>query len=140
MGITQDFYVSLQPMRRVLFFLISLSLTATLFGQTRPKGGKGGFSLANLSAGSTKVADSLLVVDSTELKNRSLIAYQLNSYLGGLKEADIDTSKLNTVNRTLMEGRGLALGYVGNLGSPAQTRIFSERNEARDFNFADAFV
>lgn len=139
MGITQDFYVSLQPMRRVLFFLISLSLTATLFGQTRPKGGKGGFSLANLSAGSTKVADSLLIVDSTELKNRSLIAYQLNSYLGGLKEADIDTSKLNTVNRTLMEGRGLALGYVGNLGSPAQTRIFSERNEARDFNFADAY-
>ena len=67
------------------------------------------------------------------------MAYRLTSFLGNTQTAQLDTSKLNTVNRSLMEGRGLSIGYTGNLGSPAQTRIFSERNEARDFNFADAY-
>lgn len=38
-----------------------------------------------------------------------------------------------------MEGRGIAGAYTGNIGSPWQSRIFSERKEERDFIFADAF-
>ena len=127
-------------MKRKLFFLIIILFPICLSAQTGRRGNKsGGFSLSNLSSGTNKVADSLLVVDSTEWKSRQIMAYQLNSYLGNTQPAELDTSKLNTVNRSLMEGRGLALGYVGNLGSPAQTRIFSERKEARDFVFADAY-
>ena len=38
-----------------------------------------------------------------------------------------------------MESKSLAIGYLANLGAPAQTKIFSERQEARDFIFADAY-
>ena len=127
-------------MKRKLLFLIILFLPLCLFAQTNRKGNKnGGFSLSNLSQGSNKVADSLLAIDSTEWKNRQVMAYRLTSFLGNTQTAQLDTSKLKTGNRSLMEGRGLSIGYTGNLGSPAQTRIFSERNEARDFNFADAY-
>jgi hypothetical protein len=36
-----------------------------------------------------------------------------------------------------VEGQGIAAGYLGNTGSPMQSRVFFERKEARDFIFAD---
>ena len=112
-------------------------ISTSLFAQTR-RGGKSGFSLSNLSGGNVKLPDSLLVVDSAELKSKKIIAYQLTPLLGDAYIAPMDTSIYNTANRTLTEGKGLAIGYLANLGSPAQTRIFTERKEARDFIFADA--
>ena len=53
--------------------------------------------------------------------------------------APLDTNKLNFSNSTLVESKSLAIGYLANLGAPAQTKIFSERQEARDFIFADAY-
>ena len=53
--------------------------------------------------------------------------------------APLDTHKLNFANSTLVESESLAVGYLANTGSPAQTRIFSERKEPRDFLFADAY-
>ena len=88
---------------------------------------------------STKDPDSLLIADSTELKSKKVIAYRLTPLLGDSYMAPMDTSILNTANSTLVEGKGLAIGYLANLGSAAQTRIFSERKEARDFIFADAY-
>ena len=46
---------------------------------------------------------------------------------------------MNFANSTLVESESLAVGYLANTGSPAQTRIFSERKEPRDFLFADAY-
>lgn len=126
-------------MKQGLYLLILLFIPISLFAQVRPGGGKGGFSLSSLSKGNTALADSLLVKDSTDLKNRRVTAYQLTPLLGDTYIAPMDTDRLNTANNTLVEGKGLAIGYLANLGSPAQTRIFSERKEARDFMFADAY-
>lgn len=112
-------------------------MPAGLFAQAR--GGRGGFTLSNLSKGDTALADSLLMRDSTEQKSKKVIAYQLTPLLGDAYMVPTDTSILNTAYHTLVEGKGLAIGYLANLGSPAQSRIFSERKEPRDFIFADAY-
>lgn len=125
-------------MKRSLYLFILTLIPTCLLAQA-PRGGKGGFSLSNLSKGSNKVPDSLLIADSTELKSKKVIAYRLTPLLGEAYMAPMDTSILNTANSTLVEGKGLAIGYLANLGSAAQTRIFTERKEARDFIFADAY-
>lgn len=131
------FYI-FAPMKRSLYLFILTLIPTCLLAQA-PRGGKGGFSLSNLSKGSNKVPDSLLIADSTELKSKKVIAYRLTPLLGEAYMAPMDTSILNTANSTLVEGKGLAIGYLANLGSAAQTRIFTERKEARDFIFADAY-
>ncbi|MDR1258564.1 MAG: putative porin [Tannerellaceae bacterium] len=84
--------------------------------------------------------DSLaLANDSTELSSKRIIAYRLTGSIGDQYVAPMDTDRFNYGNTTLVEGRSLAVGYLANLGSPAQTKIFSERKEARDFIYADAY-
>ena len=51
----------------------------------------------------------------------------------------MDTQRLNFSNSSIMEGRGLAVSYLANIGSPAQSRIFSEREEENDFIFTNAY-
>jgi hypothetical protein len=107
--------------------------SATVFGQE----GRG-FSRSaqkNVQA----MPDSLLKVDSTALKSKRIVGYKLTQYIGDSYIAPIDSERMNYGNSTLVEAKSLAVGYLANLGSPAQTRIFSERKEARDFMYADAY-
>lgn len=103
------------------------------------KPGRGGFSLSNLSSSRKEIPDSLLQVDSATLKTKRLVGYHLTPLLGDRYIAPMDTDKLNYGDHTLVESKSLAVGYLANLGSPAQTKLFSERKEARDFIFADAY-
>lgn len=73
------------------------------------------------------------------LNSKRIIAYRLTDKLGDPYIAPLDTNTLNFGNSTLVEARSLAVGYLANLGSAAQTRIFSERREAREFIFADPY-
>jgi hypothetical protein len=86
-----------------------------------------------------EVPDSLLVVDSTALKSKRITAYRLSGSIGDSYIAEMDTERINYGNSTFVEAKSLAVGYLANLGSPAQTKIFSERKEARDFMYADAY-
>lgn len=97
----------------------------------------GGFSLANLSKANQEVPDSLLKPDSTN--TRRIEAYHLSLIASQRTEAPLDTNRLNYYNSTLADNNSLSYAYLANLGSPGQTRIFSERKEARDFIFADAY-
>lgn len=110
-----------------------------LQAQRRPESGKRSFSLGNLSSGKSDLPDSLLNADSAALTNKRITAYRLTTLLGDPYVAPMDTSRLNFGNSTLEEAYSLAVGYEANLGSAAQTRIFSERKEARDFIFADPY-
>lgn len=108
--------------------------------QRRPGGGeRKGFSLSNLTNAQKEVPDSLLVPDSSALNSKRVTAYRLTPLLGEPYIAPMDTHKLNFGNSTLVEANSLAVGYLANTGSAAQTRIFSERKEARDFIFADPY-
>lgn len=133
-------------MKHCLYILLLLIVSAVTVqaqrgarGRSEGGGKRGGFSLSNLSSSQKEIPDSLLVVDSAALKSKRLIAYHLTPLLGEAYVAPLDTNKLNFGNTTLVESKSLAIGYLANLGSPAQTKIFSERKEPRDFIFADAY-
>lgn len=130
-------------MKYCLYILLFLIGTVTTIQAQRPGGGsrdgKGSFSLSNLSSSKKDIPDSLLRVDSAALKAKRLQGFRLTPLLGQSYLAPMDTNRLNYGNSTLVESKSLAIGYLANLGSPAQTRIFSERKEARDFIFADAY-
>jgi len=85
--------------------------------------------------------DSLLYlnIDSTKISSNRTTAFRLTEKLGERYIAPMDTQRLNFSNSSLMEGNGLAIGYLANLGAPAQSRIFSERKEEGDFIFANAY-
>lgn len=51
-----------------------------------------------------------------------------------------DTSYINFHQEALVDGQGVAVEYLGNWGSPAQSHIFSERPSHTNFNFLDPFV
>ena len=148
--IERPFIISLHPMKYSLTILIHLLAllmagTDTLQAQ-RPSGGRragqgerGGFSLSNLTSSNKNIPDSLLLPDSTTSGNKRLTAYRLTPTLGERYIAPLDTGRLNYAGSTLVESKSLAVGYLANLGSPAQTRMFTERKEERDFIFADAY-
>jgi len=100
---------------------------------------RGTFSLSNLTAANKAIPDSLMKPDSAALNNKRITAFQLTPRIGDTYIATMDTDKFNFSNSTLVESQSLAIGYLANVGSPSQTRIFSERKEARDFIFADAY-
>ena len=77
--------------------------------------------------------------DSTEINTSRTKVFRLTDKLGERYLAPMDTQRLNFSNSMLIEGRGLAMSYLANIGSPAQSRIFSERNDDNDFIFLNAF-
>lgn len=139
--------LSLQPMKHCLYILLLLIVSASTVqaqqraGRAGQQGGgqRGGFSLSNLSSSQKEIPDSLLIADSAAINSKRIIAYHLSPLLGDAYVAPLDTNRLNFGNSTLVENKSLAIGYLANLGSPAQTKIFSERQEPRDFIFADAY-
>ena len=125
-------------MKHCLYILVLLMVSAATV-QAQRGGGRGGFSLSNLSSSQKEIPDSLLVADSAALNSKRITAYRLTPLLGEAYVAPLDTNRLNFGNSTLVESKSLAVGYLANLGSPAQTKIFSERKEPRDFIFADPY-
>lgn len=100
--------------------------------------GQGGFSLSNLLSANKEIPDSLLAGDSI-ITTGNITGYHLSSLLGEPYVAPMDTNWRNFSNSTLVEGRSIGVGFLANVGSASQSRIFSERKEMRDFIFADAF-
>lgn len=54
-------------------------------------------------------------------------------------KSDLSQSFKNFHQTSLVDGQGVAIEYLGNLGSPSQSRIFSERQETSIFPFLDPF-
>ncbi|GHT49917.1 hypothetical protein FACS189440_16430 [Bacteroidia bacterium] len=50
-----------------------------------------------------------------------------------------DTFLTDYFNRTNAEGQGVAVAYLGNLGSPMESRVFFERADRSQFMFADPY-
>ncbi|MDR1879997.1 MAG: putative porin [Tannerellaceae bacterium] len=126
-------------MRHCLYIVIFLVITITAgSAQERGGGGRGrGLSLSDRSSLAPEAPDSVMPVDS--VARVRVVAYRLTRDVGDPYVAPMDTNRLNFGNSTLVEGNSLAVGYLSNLGNPAQSRIFSERKEPRDFIFADAY-
>ena len=50
-----------------------------------------------------------------------------------------DTFLTDYFNRTNVEGFGVSIAYLGNLGTPLESRVFFEREDRSDFLFSDNF-
>lgn len=137
----RPFIISLHPMKRSIYILLILiGVAASAHAQERRRVGDGrSFSLSNLTKPQGEVPDSLLVNDSILLKTKGVTAFRLSPFLGEPYIAPMDTNQLNFANSTNVESNSLSVGYLANVGSPTQTRIFNERPERRDFIFADPF-
>ena len=131
------FIISLWLMKYCLHIILLLFIASSVHAQRQPGSGKG-FSLSNLSSARKEIPDSLLTPDSSTINNKRITAYRLSPLVTPYV-APMDTHQLNFANTTLVESKSLAVGYLGNVGSAAQSKIFSERKEARDFIFADPY-
>ncbi|MDR2764175.1 MAG: putative porin [Tannerella sp.] len=125
-------------MKRNQYILLYVIVVCSmgLAAQNRPAGGRGGFSLAARNT-AAQLPDSLAEVNDSTATQR-ITAYRLTG-LGDPYVTPMDTASLNMANRTLAEGRGVAIAHTGNIASPSQSRIFAERNRERDFIFADVY-
>lgn len=123
-------------MRRIVFILFTLIGIITIT-QAQRSGGRdrGGFSLSTLEK-PQDIPDSLLI---DTISSRPLNAFHITPLTGDPYIAPLDTHRLNFHNSVSPDAYSMSLGYLANIGSPAQTRIFTERKEARDFIFANPF-
>lgn len=60
-------------------------------------------------------------------RGESLKAYTIKPNTGDLMRAPVDSAMLGFYSRVKAEGRSLALGYLGNLHSPWESKLFFDR-------------
>lgn len=79
--------------------------------------------------------------DSVEIQSLAprLYMWKLNERLGERTIVPVDTASLNFQNTNLVEGMYGSYNYLGNLGSPRQSRIFFERDDKAPTIFLDPF-
>ncbi|GAB6013208.1 putative porin [Viscerimonas tarda] len=68
-----------------------------------------------------------------------MYAWKIDPRSGDRIYVNLDDSLLNFHRQSLMDGQSLAMSYLGNLGSPAQSKLFFDREEGSLFPFLDAF-
>ena len=77
----------------------------------------------------------LRVIDSTQKFNY----WRITERTGEIYPVIPDTFLTDYFNRTNAEGLGISVAYLGNLGTPVESRIFFEREDHSDFLFSDHF-
>ncbi len=68
-----------------------------------------------------------------------LTIWRINERTGERYLAVADTLLYNYQHTTLADGGSVAMGYLGNLGSPAISKLFFDRDERSHFFFHDAY-
>ena len=81
------------------------------------------------------IEPSAFNIDTTQTINY----WHITERTGKIIPAFPDTFLTDYFNRTSAEGLGLSVGYLGNLGTPMESRIFLEREDRSDFLFADPY-
>ena len=65
--------------------------------------------------------------------------WHITERTGEIIAGNPDTLQTDFTNRQLVEGQGRSMQYLGNLGLPAQSRVYFERPERTNFMFMDNF-
>ncbi|MDR0232858.1 MAG: putative porin [Dysgonamonadaceae bacterium] len=76
-----------------------------------------------------------LLSDST----KSRYYWRITERTGEIVAGNPDTLLTDFSNRQLVEGQGISMQYLGNLGLPAQSRVYFERPQRSNFMFQDNF-
>lgn len=76
--------------------------------------------------------------DSTEQHTRYNV-WKIHERTGERYDATADTLLYNYQHTTIPDGYSVAMGYLGNLGSPVISKLFFDRGESSHFFFYDAY-
>ncbi|MDR1882354.1 MAG: putative porin [Prevotella sp.] len=76
--------------------------------------------------------------DTARIEAPPVYGWKITPRLGERVFLPMDTAVLNFHQSMLVDGLGVSMGYLGNVGSPAQSNIFFERPESSRFIFLDA--
>ncbi|MDD2475233.1 MAG: putative porin [Dysgonamonadaceae bacterium] len=82
--------------------------------------------------------DDLFPSDSIKIYPRFTV-WKINERTGEKYSVLPDTLLYNYQQTTLPDGHSIAMGYLGNLGSPAISKLFFDRGERDHFIFYDAY-
>ncbi len=69
----------------------------------------------------------------------SIYYWRISKFTGERMPGNPDTLLTDFPNRRSAEGNSVSMSYLGNLGSPGESRIFSERKERGRFMFWDIY-
>ena len=144
------FYVSLQAMKEKLLILCLFSFFATMLVAQQPH------IIVPDSSLITNERDSLGIImeqskraegitrgalqDTDTTKNLTRYnVWRINERTGERYTATPDTLLYNYQQTTLPDGNSVAMGYLGNLGSPVISKLFFDRGEGSQFFFYDAY-
>ena len=75
------------------------------------------------------------VIDTSKVSNY----WKITRRTGEITPAVPDTFLTDYFNRTNVEGAGLSVAYLGNLGLPMESRVFFDRKDRSEFMFADTY-
>ena len=144
------FYLSLHSMKEKLLILCLLSFFATILVAQQPH------IIVPDSTLITSDKDSLDIImeqakreqgmgkitpistDSTEQHTRYNI-WKIHERTGERYDATADTLLYNYQHTTIPDGHSIAMGHLGNLGSPTISKLFFDRGESSHFFFYDAY-
>ena len=144
------FYVSLQAMKEKLLILCLFSFFATMLVAQQPHIIVPDSSLITNERDSlgiimeqSKRADGITrgaLQDTDTTKNLTRYnVWRINERTGERYTATPDTLLYNYQQTTLPDGNSVAMGYLGNLGSPVISKLFFDRGEGSQFFFYDAY-
>jgi hypothetical protein len=77
----------------------------------------------------------VLEIDTT----RKINYWRITERTGEIIPTCPDTLLTDYFNRTNVEGQGVAMAYLGNLGLPGESRVFFEREDRSQFMFLDPY-
>lgn len=80
-----------------------------------------------------------LKLDSLNKVPPAVPAWNIDPRLGERIPIPMDTMLYDFHQESLVDGQGLAVGYLGNWGSPAQSKIFFEKDENPLFQFLEPY-
>lgn len=94
----------------------------------------------NLSkSGPSKIKNDSTIGDSMRFVLPEMPSWRIDSRTGDRVAVPFDTLYTGFNQQSLVDGKGVAVGYLGNWGSPAQSKVFFEREETSQFNFLNPF-
>lgn len=79
------------------------------------------------------------VLDTSVVRLPNLYAWKIDTRYGDRTLAAMDTIRENFHRSVLAEGQGIAVSYLGNIGSPIQQKEYFARKEVSQFVFMDVF-
>lgn len=78
-------------------------------------------------------------LDSLNKIPPAISSWNIDPRLGERIPIPMDTMLYGFHRESLVEGQGLAIGYLGNWGSPAYSKLFIEQDDASLFQFLDPY-